>query len=640
MTMLAKMRRHMNWLKWSLGIVVLAFVVFYIPDFLRGDAAAVSGEVIASVEGDSITATEFRRTYTAQIEAYRATYGASMSEELLRQLGIEQQIVQQMVDERAALAEAARLDIEVSDQEVRQRIMSFPAFLENGAFIGEVRYLQLLRAQRPPTSPAEFESAIRRQLTIDKLRASLTDWLSIPDKDVDAEYRRRNDKVKVALVAFTADTFKGQISPTDAEVTAYFEAHKDDFKIPEKRKVRFVLIDVDAIRKSITIPPADVEKAYNDNIAQYQVPEQVRASHILLKTEGKDDAAVKAAAEKILAEAKAPNADFAELAKKYSEDDSNSATGGDLDYFPRGRMVAEFDQAAFALQPGQLSDLVKTQFGYHIIKVTDRKPASTQTLDEVRPQITEQLSYERATQQAGDLSQKLAGQVSKPEDLDKIAKENNLTVQESNLFARDEAVVPLGPAPEAAAKAFEMKEGEAAGPIRTPRGFVFESFLQKQDPYVPNLEEVKDRVKDTVTTEKAKELSKQKAVEIGATLKTAADFEKTAAAAGLHVATSELIVRGTPLPEIGAAPAVEDAAFGMAVNEVSNPIATDQGSVVIKVLEKQEIPADQLALARDKFRDELLADRKNQFFSAYMAKAKQKMKININQENLRRVVGA
>ena len=637
--MLAKMRRHMNWLKWSLGIVVLAFIIFYIPDFLSQDATgAMNGEVIASVEGEDITATEFRRTYTAQLEAYRSTYGASMSEQLLRQLGIEQQIVQQMVDERAALAEAERLEITVSNAEVRQRIMSFPAFLDNGVFIGETRYVQLLRSQRPPTSPAEFESAIRRQLTIDKLRASLTDWLSIPDREVDEEYRRRNDKVKLAVVAFTADAFRAEVSPTDAEVTAYFDGHKEDFRIPEKRKIRYALIDVDAIREKTAIAPADVEQYYKDNAEQFSTPEQIRASHILLSTEAQDDATVRAQAEEILAQAKA-GADFAALAKQHSADEGNKELGGDLDYFPRGQMVAEFDEAAFALEPGQISDLVKTQFGYHIIKVVDKKAASTLPLEDVRPQITEQLTYERATQEAGDLSQKLAGQVSKAEDLDRVAKENGLTVEESGLFARDEAITPLGAAPEASNKAFEMNVGEAAGPVRTPRGFLFLSLLSKQDPYVPQIDEVRERVREEVITQKARELSQQRAVELGAKLKSGPDFDKTAAAAGLTPTTTELIARGTPLPELGLAPAVEEAAFGMAAGEISDPITIDQGSAVIKVIEKQETAPDQLALARDRFREELLADRRNRFFAAYMMKAKQKMQININQETLQRVVG-
>jgi peptidyl-prolyl cis-trans isomerase D len=171
--MLDRMRRHKAWLQWSLVLVVLAFIIFYIPDFLRGSGAdATSGETIASVEGHAITSGEFRRTYTAQLQAYRSAYGSNMSEQLLKQLGIEQQILQQMVDEQASLAEARRLGIEVSDEEVRQRIFAIPAFQENGRFIGEQRYQQLLRMQRPPLSPSDFEDGIRRSLTVEKLRAS------------------------------------------------------------------------------------------------------------------------------------------------------------------------------------------------------------------------------------------------------------------------------------------------------------------------------------------------------------------------------------------------------------------------------------------------------------------------------------
>jgi peptidyl-prolyl cis-trans isomerase D len=637
MTMLAKMRRHMNWLKWSLGIVCLAFVIFYIPDFLRENAAgAASSDTIAKVAGHEITAGEFRRTYQAQLQAYRSAYGANMSDQLLKQLGIEQQILQQMVDERAALAESDRLGINVSDEEVRQRIFSLPAFQENGAFIGEQRYQQLLRMQRPPMVPSEFEEGVRRQLTMDKLRASLTDWLSVPDKDLEQEYRRRNDKVKLAVVTFTADTFRAQAVATDADIAGYFEAHKNDFKIPEKRKIRYVLIDVDGMRAKVVIPPADVERAYNNGIDQYTTPEQVRASHVLLKTEGKDDATVKATAEDVLKQAQA-GADFAELAKKHSEDDS-AKNGGDLDYFARGRMVPEFDQVAFELQPGQISGLVKSQYGYHIIKVLDKKAAATRALADVRSQITDQLAFERAQSQAADLATKLEKEVSKPADLDRVAKQQGLTVQESGFFARDEPILGLGPSPEAASKAFEMKPGDVAGPLRTSRGFAFESLVSKQDPYVPKLDEVRDRVKDEVIKQKALELSRQKAAEIAAKLKSAPDFDKAAKAAGLEVKATELIARDAPIPDVGASAAVQDAAFKLPVGAVSDPITTDNGTAVVKVLEKQETTPEQLALAKDKFREELLTDRRNRFFSAYMVKAKQKMKIDVNREALQRVV--
>jgi peptidyl-prolyl cis-trans isomerase D len=639
MTMLDRMRRHRDWLKWSLGLVCVAFVLFYIPDFLKGTGAdAASSDTIAKVEGHEITAGEFRRTYQAQLQAYRSAYGANMNDQLLKQLGIEQQILQQMVDERAALAEAERLGITVSDEEVRQRIFAMPAFQENGGFIGEQRYQQLLRMQRPPMMPSEFETNVRRGLTVEKLRASLTDWLAVPDKELEEVYRRRNDKIKLAVVTFNADSFRGQATASDADVASHFEAHKDDFKISEKRKIRYLLLDIDAIRAKVVVPPADIEKAYNSSIEQYTTPEQVRASHILLKTEGKTDADVKAKAEAILKQAKA-GADFAELAKKNSEDESNAKNGGDLDYFGRGRMVPEFDQAVFAMQPGQISDLVKTQYGYHIIKLVDKKSAATRSLAEVRQQLTDQLAYERAQAQAADLAAKLEKQVSKPADLDKVAKAEGLTVQESGFFAREEPILGLGPAPEATNKAFEMKPGDVAGPLRASRGFVFETLVAKQDPYVPKLDEVKERVRDEVIKQKARDLSTQKAAELAAKLKAAPDFEKAAKAAGFEAKTTELIARDAPLPDLGAAPAVEDAAFKLPVGAVSTAIATDNGTAVVKVLDKKEVTADEWSTAKDRFRDEQLTERRNRFFSAYMVKAKQKMKINVNRESLQRVVG-
>jgi peptidyl-prolyl cis-trans isomerase D len=637
MTMLDRMRRHRNILKWTLVVVVLAFVVFYVPAFIRGGADA-SADSIARVDGNDITAGEFRRTYQAQIQAYRAAYGANMSEQLLKQLGVGQQILQQMVDERAAEAEADRVGIRVSDEEVRQRILTSPNFQENGQFIGAQRYQQLLKMQRPPLTPAEYEEEQRRGLAVEKLRTSVTAWLSVSDKELEEEYRRRNDKVKLAIVSFASDSFRKDVNATDAEVASYFDAHKADFKIPEKRKIRYLVVDVDALRAKVTIPPAEIERYYNSNIEQYKTPEQVRASHILLKTEGKDDAAVKATAEDILKQARG-GADFAELAKKYSEDESNAKQGGDLDYFGRGRMTPEFEDAAFSMTPGQISDVVKTQFGYHIIKLVDKKPATTRTLAEVRQQIADQLAYERAQTQASDTAQALEKEISKPSDLDRVAKAQGLTVQESGFFARDEPVLGLGASPEAAARAFDMKQGEVSGPIRTGRGFAFLTVVARQDPYVPKLEEVKDRVKDEVVKQKARELSKQRGAEIAAKLRGASDFEKAAKAAGVEAKTTDLLTHDSPLPDLGNAPAVVDLAFTLAVGTVSDPIATDNGTAVVKVLEKKEVTPAEWATATDRFRDDLLNERRNRFFSAYMVKAKQRMKIEVNRDVLQRVVG-
>ncbi|MEQ1869762.1 MAG: peptidyl-prolyl cis-trans isomerase [Vicinamibacterales bacterium] len=639
MTMLDRMRRHRNWLKWSLAIVCLAFVAFYIPAFLPTGVGAVPSGAVAVVDGQEIGTGEFQRMYQAQLAQYQQSSGGQVTPQLLKQLGVDRQILQGLVDERAAMSEAERVGITVSDEELAQRIFAIPAFQDKGVFIGTQRYRQLLAAQRPPLSTTEFEAGVRRSLAADKLRQTVTAWLSVSDKELVDEYRRRNDKVKLAVVAFRADSYRLDVNATDAEVAAHFDGHTADFRIPEKRKVKYVLVDVDALRAKITVSQADIERAYNETIAPTASPEQVRASHILLKTEGKDAAAVKATAEDVLKQAKVPGADFGALAKKYSDDASNASKGGDLDFFARGQMVPEFDNAAFALQPGQISELVKTDFGYHIIKLVDRRAPAVKKLEEVKDQLTEQVGFERAQAQATTMSQALVSQIKKPADLDAAARAQGLTVQETGFFARDEPVLGAGSSPEMTAQAFTLAVGEVSGAIRTGRGYVVEAVTEKKDAYVPKLDEVKDRVRNVVINQKALAMSKQKAADVVAKLKAAPDFDKAAKAANLTSTTTDLLTQDGQIVDIGAAGDVVAQALALPVGAVSDPIQTGNGTAIVKVLEKQQTSEADLANAKDGFREQMLADRRSRLFAAYMLKAKQKMKIQINQETLQRVIG-
>jgi peptidyl-prolyl cis-trans isomerase D len=639
MTMLDRMRRHRHWLKWSLGLVCLAFVIFYIPEFLPrsglGSTARAAGTV-AIVEGKEIRADDFRRTYQSQLQAYRAAYGANMNERLLKQLGVDRQILQQMIDDEAALTEAKRLSVRVSDQEVAHRIAQMPAFQENGVFIGEARYRQLLQSQRPPLSPGSFEDNVRKALVVEKLRAQLTSWMSIGDAELEREYRRRNEMVKLAVVTVTPDSLRAGVNVPDADVATYFESHQEDFRVPEKRKIKYLLIDVDALRAKTVVPEADIERAYNDNIAQYSTPEQVHASHILLKTDGRDEKEVKSRAEEVLKEAKS-GADFAALAKKYSQDEATAKNGGDLDFFGRGRMVPEFDTAVFAMQPGQISDLIKTQYGFHIIKLIDKKAGTTQPLSEVRTGLQEQLAMERAQTEAAAQAARLAGLIKKPADLESVAASNGLQVQESGMFAQTEPILGLGASPAVSARAFELTDGQVSEQLQTGRGFVFMTVSGKQASYLPKLDEVKERVRDVVAGQRARDLAKQKAAELAPKLK-AGDFDKVAKAAGIEPKTTEMLTRDGSLPDLGQVPAVMDAAFALPKGAVSDPISNDRGTVIVKVLEKQEVSADDFGNRKDAFREEVMSDRRNRFFAAYMAKVKQRMRIDINPEAIQRAV--
>jgi peptidyl-prolyl cis-trans isomerase D len=630
MTMLDRMRRHKNWLKWSLAIVVVAFVALYIPSFMQSpslDGASPYG-VVATVEGQDITVARFRRVYQQQMQAYRNAYGGSMDERLLKQLGVDQRIVQQLIEEEAALAEARRQGLTASDAEVRARILALPAFQENGHFIGNDRYRQLLQMQNPPINPGEFEEEVRRSVLLEKLQGALTDWITVKDGDVTDEFNRRNEKVKLAVVAFPADKFKDTVAVTDAEIAAHFESKKDTYTIPEKRKIKYALIDLQTIRQRTTVSATDVQRYYDDNQQQYSTPEQVRASHILFKTEGKDDAVVRKLAEETLAKIKG-GADFAALATKLSEDEVSASKGGDLDFFAKGAMVKEFDDVAFSLKPGETSGLVKSQFGYHIIRVTDKKAASTRSLDESRVQIEEILKSERAQKEAERMATELAGKLTKPEDLDTVAKGRGLTVAESGFFARDEPIVGLGMAPAIGTRA-------ASVPVTVTKA---KPFCERSASLTSPGFNSKARVRDDLQKTKAVEAARQKATALAAQLKTAGDFTAAAKSAGLEAKTTDLIVRGAALPDVGMSPAVDAVAYALPQGGVSDPIVTDTGAVIVKVLEKQSPTADEVKSGRDGVKNELLNQQKQRFYGSYMTKARERMNIKSNPAVIAQVVG-
>jgi peptidyl-prolyl cis-trans isomerase D len=641
MTMLDRMRRHKSWLKWSLALVVVAFVIFYVPAFLNTTDNGSTGspsDMVASVDGRRITVADFRRAYQAQIDAYRSAYGGNMSEQMLKQLGIDRQILQQLVDREAQLSEAKRLKMSVSDDELAQYIMTMPGFQENGRFVGEARFAAMLRMNRPPMTVEQFQESLRGEQVVRKLYASVTDWISVTDPEVAQEFERRNEKVKLEMVSVPADKFRSAVTVTDADLATYFEAHKEQYRIGERRKIRYLLVDVDGLRGASQPTAREVERNYNENVELYSTPEQARASQIVFKTAGKKADEVKAKAEQVLKDVKA-GGDFAALAKKFSEDEATAKQGGDLDFFPKGKLSPEIDEAAFKLNAGEVSDVIKTAAGFAIVKVTDKKPAATRPLDEVRPQIVDQLAWEKASAKAADLAVAMEKEITKPADLDKATAKRGVKVQESGFFTREEPVLGLGASPQATAEAFSLKVGEVSGGIQVSRGYVFLTPVSVEAPRLPKADEVKERVKEDVTKEKAKQLAREKAAALVASLKGSTDLAKAAKAAGLDLKTTELIPRESPLPEIGVSAQVDAAAFALPVGAVGGPVDTDNAVAVLKVVDHRQPTPFELAAGREQLKSDMLTDRRERFFAAYMQKVRQKMKIEVNRENLQKVIG-
>ena len=255
---------------------------------------------------------------------------------------------------------------------------------------------------------------------LERLQAAVTEWITVSDQEVAEEHRRRNEKVKVDLVAFRGDDYRDQVEVTDADIQLLYDEESNRYQEPEKRKLRFLLIDESVLRDSVTPRDDAIQQYYDINISQYSTPGQVRASHILLRIEGKEEADVEARAAELVAEAR-NGADFAELARQHSEDEATSENGGDLGLFGRGRMVSEFEAVAFDLDVDAISDPVKSPFGFHVIKVTEKQEETTQSLEAVRESIADTLKQEGASARSRALAQAIAAEVSTPEDLERAA---------------------------------------------------------------------------------------------------------------------------------------------------------------------------------------------------------------------------
>ena len=631
MTMLDGMRRHKGWLKWSLALVCLAFVFLYVPGFV--DQTAMEGfpnDVVAQVGDHGITVSQFRQMYLLQLENYRRQSSGEVSEEVLRSLGIDRQILQGMIARAAAVAEAERLGLTVSDAEVRHRIVNLPGFQVNGQFIGEARYRQTLQMQRPPMTPAQFEEEVRRDIMFERLEAAVTGWIAVSDEEVADEHRRRNERVKVQVVAFRGDDYLDEVDATDDEVAALYEEEPLAYEVPEKRELRFLLVDESAIFESITPADEEVRQYYDANIAQYTTPGQVRASQILLRVGDEDEAEVEARAAGLAAEAR-EGADFAALAREHSEDEATAENGGDLGLFGRGRMVAEVEAAAFEMEVDAVSDPIRSAIGFHVLRVTEKQEETSQPLEEVREAIENTLKNERATSRADALARAIAAEVETPEDLERAAGSRGFELQQSGFVGRGEPILGLGFAPQVSAEAFQMEQGEVAGPIQTPTGPAFVTVVGLQEPAIPPLDEVREDVARDVRRRKSLERAREAADAAAASLRGGEDFEAAAEAAGLTVGTSELVARGAAFPEVGASAAVERAAFELPVGGVSGVLESGGDTLaVVRLVEREDVTPEQLAEGGDAIRGELLQSRRNEFYSAYMGRVQEQLGVDVD----------
>jgi peptidyl-prolyl cis-trans isomerase D len=635
------MRRHKRWLYVFLWVVVAAFVIAYIPAFTgMGIDSRAAGATLVEVGSLPITVGEYQKAYLRQREMYLSMYQGRLDSEQLKRMGLEEQTLQSLIDDRVLQLEARRLGISVDDESLAQRLATAPEFQVEGRFMGKDELRRRLEMQG--VTVAEFEQDLRRRLLRERVASLVTDGVMVSPKEAEEEFRRRNEQVKAEYVMVPAEV--SSVAVTDADVRARFDASKDRYAFPERRVLSYLLLDRPKLEPRVTVTDAEERAYYDAHQDEFKQAEQVCARHILIKvkatpeaTEGHADDEARKIAQGALDQAKA-GADFAALAKKLSEDQGSAPQGGELPCFERGRMVPEFENAAFSLSPNQTSDLVKTQYGYHVIQVTARRAETTPAFAQMRDRINKTLMGQRVRTLLEEQMQGISEALRHGKSIEDVAKERGFTVDRSAPLARGVDTPPLN-SPALVARAFELKRGETEPePFQLPTGYAFISVQDVQAPRPADFKEVQDRVKADPQQEKAFEAARAKAADLKA---RAAGTSLEKAAAGLQLVRKEtpaLVSRGQPMGDLGTSVALDEAAFALEPSVLSDPIRVPGGWAVLRVTEKKAFDPVAFATDKDSLVASLRAQRREELFRSFMQEARKRVTVQRNVEAFRRAM--
>lgn len=631
---LAFLRRHRRWFFVFLWVVILAFVILYIPNF--DPATKLSTTTVATVGGRPIPATEFQRLYLRQKRQFLEMNRGQVDEAMLERMGLREQVLSSMVRDQLESLEADRLGFLVDDQSVVKAITEDPQLQTEGRFVGGAVLSRLLQQQGMTT--AEFENQVRTQLKAQRLREAVTDGVTVSDAEVSAEFRRRSELVKAEYVHIDVARFEAGIQPTEDQLKARFEANKERFHLPERRVLSYVLVDPIELRAKVLPTGSEVENYYRNNEAEFSTPPQVCARHILVKVkqaqggEGHEDAEARAIAEGALERLK-KGEPFEKVAKEKSEDTS-AKDGGNLGCFGRGQMVAEFENAAFALKAGAMSDLVKSSFGYHIIKVDTQMDGSTLPLEQVRKRIEQELQDTKARELASQKAEAMAAALKSNQTLEEAASAQGLTVKKSEplMLGKGSGVLT---SPVLLSEAFELKAKETSKDgFQAGAGAAFIRVDEIMPPKTPEFAEVKEDVRQDLVRFEAREKARAAARALAAdsarsSLKQAAERAKFTWAE-----TKGLVGRGQAFTEIPQSATFEDNVFALPEKTISSPIDTTTGVAVVRVLEKKSSDETALVMQRDAIRKSLVEAKKDRLFSSYLQTLSDRYPITHNAEAL------
>ena len=629
--MIRILQQDNRWTKAIFALVIGAAVVTMVITLVPGifDQNGANTDVYATVHGTGYFGRIFGHTTDIKTMEVQQVAQRMLTQQRLPDFVLPYMVsraAQALVQRAILVREAEKLGLTVSDADLRHEL-EHGAFAEalfpGGNFIGDDAYANFVQ-NNFNLSKGDFEKQVKIEMEINRLQSLVTGSATISSKEVAEAYRLQATKVKFDYAVLSADDLRKTLNPSDAELQAFFKSNASRYAnaVPETRKIDYIAFDANSLpggKPQVT--DAEIQSYYTQHQTDYQVKEQVRVRHILIQVppgaDAATDAAAKKKAEDILAQIKA-GGNFAELAKKNSDDPGSKDAGGELGFLEHGRTVPEFDKAAFSLQPGQTSGVIKTQFGYHILQVEEKQTAHLKPLAEVKDQIEPLLLQQKVGQTEQNFAQQLAGEAQK-QGLEKAAEAHHLQVVTTDYLPQGAIVAGLPDGSALLAKAFSTAKGAAPAFASTGEGFAVFQVLDVRAAHAPDFAEYKSHVLDDYREQQAPQLLAKKLNAMADRAHVLNDLKKAAAEFGAAYKTSDLVGKTAQVPDLGAMSGPGALAFDLAKGQISKGINTGTNGIVLSVVDKQEPTADDVAKNLDTTRDQLMASRREELFAVFVS---------------------
>ena len=625
--LLSLMRKHAkSWLIKALIAIIAVVFVFYFGYSFTSDQAMK----IAYVNGELINGPEYEKVYRDMITSLQARYKSMWNDNMIKMFNLKKRALESLITQRLMSQAAKELGLDVTEEEIQKAIMNYPAFQINGRF--DMRRYQSLLSNNH-MKPEDFEASFTSELLDKKLKQFLFAFLNITDREILEYYTFANEKVKISFVEFNPENFKDSVKIDETRLNAYFEKNKEQYRIPEKISVVYLEVDPKDFGGEIEITEKEIESYYEYNAKMYSQPKQVKAKHILFKVEQDDTEEVKnkvkERAGKVLEKAR-KGEDFAALAKEYSEGPSKSQ-GGDLGYFKNGQMEPPFEEAAFALKKGEISDLVQTRFGYHIILVEDIKEAGMTPLEQVRKDILTALTGNLTTELAHEKGLTLLDQM--PYDVDIIAygSQHGLTAKNSAYFSKNAPIPDIKGSEKIAPTLFALEKNEASGLIELGGKFYIFQTAESKASYLPELKAVKEEVEERFIAREARTAAESTSEKYLKSLKKGKSWKTMAAENNVQIQQTDFFTRRDPIPDIGNAPALNEMAFKLGKNDpyTQKSFVNNKGAFVIRWEGSEGIDEKKFQEEKDVYRDSLTQTKHQRIFESWIKNLRKKAIIEI-----------